>query len=155
MIRDRLLVNAALRRGLQSRPAVIHQKRWWRDKLLYQVAKDSIMRTVGWTDSTLREYYGEHSRSFRDSSGAVRPFEEVKDDVLREWYDLELKSRVLHTLNRLKSRFAVTIDDEALRGIPLDAENDPRAIEVYTVKKGGTFPHPAYPTIDYFWQTWQ
>lgn len=155
MIRDRLLVDAALRRGMQNRPAVIHQKRWWRDKLLYQVAKDSIMRTIGWTDSTLRAYYAEHSRSFRDSSGAVRPFEEVKEDVLREWYDLELKSRVLHTLNRLKRRFAVTIDEEALRGIPLDAENDPRAIDVYTVKKGGTFPHPAFPTIDHFWQTWQ
>jgi hypothetical protein len=155
MVRDRLLVKAALQRGLQHRPAVINQKRWWRDKLLYQVAKDSIMRTIGWTDSTLHAYYAEHSRSFRDSSGAVRPFEQVKDDVLREWYDLELKSRVLHTLNRLKSRFAVTIDDEALRGIPLDAENDPLAMELYTVKKGGTFPHPAFPTIDYFWQTWQ
>jgi hypothetical protein len=155
MVRDQLLVNTALRRGLERRPGVIRQKRWWSEKLLYQVAKDSIMRTIGWTDSTLYAYYAENPRSFRDSSRTLHPFDQVKNDVLREWYDLELKGRVLHTLNRLKNRFAVTIDDEVLRGIPLDAENDPRAMELYTVKKGGTFPHPAFPTIDYYWQSWQ
>jgi len=50
---------------------------------------------------------------------------------------------------------SVTVDRAVLNSIPVDAENDPRAIEVYTVKKGGTFPHPAFPTIDRSWQTWQ
>ena len=155
MVRDRLLVRAALQRGLQHRPSVANQLRWWKEKLLYQVAKDSIMRTIGWTDSTLIAYYEGHPRSFRDSNGAVLPFDKAKEDVVREWYSLELNRRVLHTLNALKSRYTVTIDDKALHSVPLDAENDPAAMELYTVKKGGTFPHPAYPTIDYFWQTWQ
>jgi hypothetical protein len=155
MVRDRLLIHAARQRGLQRRPDVITQKRWWKEKLLFQVAKDSIMRTIAWTDSTLRAYYNARSRSFRDSSGNTLPFESVKDDVLREWYDLELKKRVFHTLNRLKKEYRVTVDEKVLQEIPVDAENDPRAIEVYTVKKGGTFPHQAFPTIDYFWQTWQ
>jgi hypothetical protein len=155
MVRDRLLVAAALGRGLQQRPGVAVQKRWWKEKLLYQVAMDSIKRTIGWTDSTLQEYYAAHPRSFRDSTGTVRPFAEVKDDVLREWYDLEVKARVLRALHRLKSTYAVAVDEKVLNSIPMDAENDPRAIEVYTVKKGGTFPHPAFPTIDRSWQTWQ
>jgi hypothetical protein len=155
MVRDHLLTASAFKRGLEHRPSVVLQKRWWKDKLLYQTAMDSIRRTIGWTDSTLRAYLTEHPRAFRDTTGAVRPFQEVKDDVLREWYDLTLKSRVMRRLARLKSQFPVVIDEEVLRRIPLDVENDPRAIEVYTVKKGGTFPHPAFPTIDYFWQTWQ
>jgi hypothetical protein len=155
MVRDRLLVRTALKRGLQHRPSVVSEKRWWREKLLYQVAKDSIMRTIGWTDSTLHAYYDAHPRSFRDSTGAVRPFDSVKDDVLREWYDLELKKRTLHALAALKRTYPVSIDEKALKNIPVDAENNPRAIDVYTVKKGGTFPHPAFPAIDYSWQTWQ
>ncbi len=154
-VRDRLLVNDALRRGLQNRPAVINQKRWWKDKLVFQVAKDSIMRTIGWADSTLRAYYDGHRRSFRDSAGTVRPFEQVKDEVLRDWYELELNKRVLRALSRLKRQYPVEINEDVLRSIPLDAENDPRAIEVYAVKKGGTFAHPAFPTIDDLWKSWQ
>jgi hypothetical protein len=155
MVRDRLLVRRALTRGLQHRPGVVAQKRWWKENLLYQVAKDSIKRTITWTDSTLRAYYDEHARSFRDTTGAPRPFSEARDDVLREWYDLELKARLLRTINRRMKDYPVTVNDDVLRTIPVDAENDPRAIEIYTVKKGGTFPHPAFPTIDYDWQTWQ
>ncbi len=155
MVRDHLLVNVALKRGLQNRASVAIQQRCWRDKLLYQLAKDSIKRTIGWTDSTLQAYHAAHPRSFRDIHGNLRQFEDVKDDVLREWYDLELKARTLRALNRLKREFPVTVEEGVLNSIPVDAENDPRAIEVYTVKKGGTFPHPAFPTIDISWQSWQ
>jgi hypothetical protein len=155
MVRDRMLVKTALARGLQHRPSVVLQKRWWKEKLLYQVAMDSIKRTIIWGDSTLLAYYAQHPRAFRDSTGDARPFGEVRDDVLREWYDLELKARVLRALQRLKSMHSVTVDRAVLNSIPVDAENDPRAIEVYTVKKGGTFPRPAFPTIDRSWQTWQ
>jgi hypothetical protein len=37
----------------------------------------------------------------------------------------------------------------------VENENDPKAIDVYIAKTRGTFPHPAFPTIDYDWQTWQ
>jgi hypothetical protein len=155
MVRDRLLVKKALSRGLQRRPSVTTQMQWWCDKFLYQVAKDSIKKTIDWSDSTLQAYYNAHQRSFRDTTGAVRPFSAVRDDVLREWYDIELNARVLRKLNKLRQQFAVSVNEDLLKTIPVDAESDPRAIEVYAVKKGGTFPHPAFPTIDTFWQSWQ
>jgi hypothetical protein len=58
-------------------------------------------------------------------------------------------------LTELKNRYPVSIDEAALQRVPVDAEQDPRAIDVFVAKKGGTFPRPAYPTIDAFWQTWQ
>jgi len=155
MVRDRILVRTALTRGLQHRPTVVSEKRWWKEKLLYQVAKDSIMRTIDWSDSTLHAYYDSHPRSFRDSTGSVSPFETVKEHVLREWYDIELKKRTYRRLSEMKKVHHVTINQDVLSSIPIDAENDPRAIDVYTVKKGGTFPHPAFPSIDYSWQSWQ
>ena len=44
--------------------------------------------------------------------------------------------------------------ERALKDLYVDTENDPRAIDVYSVKKGGIFPRPAFPTIDYEWQAW-
>jgi hypothetical protein len=155
MVRDELLVRRARARQLQERPGVVAQKQWWEDKLLYQVAKDSLSRTITWTDSTLRQYYDAHPRFHRGPTGAVQSFEDAKEDVLREWYQVALTERVFHRLTELKARFPVSIDDAALRHVPVDAEQDPRAIDVVVAKKGGTFPRPAYPTIDPFWQTWQ
>jgi hypothetical protein len=155
MVRDELLVERARNRRLQERPGVITQVRWWKDKLLYQVAKDSLRREIGWTDSTLQAYYAAHPRSFQDSSDSVLPFGVVRDDVLREWYAVTLSERVVRRLAELRHQFQVTVDEDALKRIPVDAENSPRAIDIVVAKKGGTFPRPAFPTIDPFWQTWQ
>ena len=155
MVRDELLVRRARARGLHERPGVVAQRTWWEDKLLYQVAKDSLSRTITWTDTTLREYFDKHPRLHRDGTGTMRRFEEAKEDVLREWYAMALSERMLRRLNALKGRYPVSVDDAALRRVPVDAEADPRAIDVAVAKKGGTFPRPAYPTIDPFWQTWQ
>jgi hypothetical protein len=155
MVRDGLLVNRAINRGLNTRQNVATQKQWWRDKLLYQLAKDSLRRTITWTDSTLQAYLQQHPRSFTDGSGAPRSYDRVKEDVLREWYEKELTERIVRDLARLRRVFPTTVNEQNLLRVPVDIENDPRAIEVYSVKKGGTFPHPAFPTIDSFWQSWQ
>jgi hypothetical protein len=55
----------------------------------------------------------------------------------------------------LRRKYPVQIFDEVLRNLPVENENDPKAIDVYVAKKSGTFPHPAFPTIDVDWQGWQ
>jgi hypothetical protein len=155
MVRDELLVERARSRSMQERPSVVTQVRWWKDKLLFQVAKDSLRKTIGWTDSTLQAYYAAHPRSFRDSSGSIPPFADVRDDVLREWYAVALSERIFRRLAELRQQYPVTVNEDDLKRIPVDAENDPRAIDIVVAKKGGTFPRPAFPTIDPFWQTWQ
>jgi hypothetical protein len=154
MVRDHLLVERARSRGYGTDPAVLVQTGWWRDKFLYQVEKDSLLRTIEWTDSTLREYHAQHPRLFRDQNGGVRSFDEAREDVLREWHTEALSRLLLHRLAGLKRQFPVAIHGDVLRQVPVDDEQDPRAIDVYTVKKGGTFPRPAF-AIDPFWRAWQ
>jgi hypothetical protein len=62
---------------------------------------------------------------------------------------------MLHRIVALKQRYGVTIDEKVLGTLPVDSEADPRAIDVYAVKKGGTYPHRAFPSIDYEWQRWE
>jgi hypothetical protein len=46
------------------------------------------------------------------------------------------------------------VKNDVLMSLPLDVEDNPKAIDVYMAKKGGTFPHPAFPVIDFEWATW-
>jgi len=154
MVRDALLVDRALRRNLQEREQVRAQMRWWEDKVLFGEEKLRLGSTIVLTDSAYRAYYDSNARSYRTDSGAVQPYANVKDQVRRDYYAFELKTRMLHTLIALKRKYAVDVKKEVLLGLPVDVENNPKAIDVYVAKKGGTFPHPAFPVIDFEWATW-
>lgn len=154
MVRDRLLSRKAFERGLQKRTSVERQTEWWREKMLYAANKRRIADTI--TDSlpAIRKYYDDNARSFFDENGTRKPFESVREDVWREYYSYELTKRLLHEILRLKRRYAVKLDKSALENIRVADEHEPRAIDVYAVKKGGIYPRTAFPSIDYDWQSW-
>lgn len=154
MVRDRLLVERALKRGLQEKEVVKRQLKWWEDKILFGMEKNSLGATIPLTDSAYAAYYGEHTRDYRDDKGIDQPLVRVKEQVRKDYYTFELKKRMLHMLIALKRKYPVRIHGEVLKSVPVDQENQPKAIDVYVAKKGGTFPHPAFPTIDYEWQSW-
>lgn len=155
MVRDTLLVERAFERRLQFAGTVQQQKKWWEEKVLYELAKSMIRDSIPVDEAKLREYYARHARDYRDSAGQVQPYDRVADDVRREYYAGALTERMLHRVLALKSRFTVTVNEAALKRLPAEGEDDPGAIDVYAVKKGGTFPRPAFPTIDYGWQSWE
>ena len=154
MVRDRMLTAEAYRRGLQKRESVAKQTKWWEEKLVYRAAKLEIDDSIKQDDSTLLKYYNEHMKDYQNDKRNVRPFTEVKDDVRRDAFAYQETSRLLHKILKLKQKYAVKVNDETLKKLTVDVENYPKAIDVYTVKKGGIFPHTAFPSIDYDWQTW-
>lgn len=153
MVRDKLLIEHALSRGLNNREKVKKQLQWWKDKVVYQAVKSIIADSIQIDDKTLRNYYAERQREYKDERGTLIPFEQAKDDVTRDYYSYELTKRLVHRILKLKEQYNVAINDEILNNLYVDIENQPRAIDVYAVKKGGTFPRPAFPTIDYAWQS--
>jgi hypothetical protein len=154
MVRDRLLTERAYARGFQKRPSVRKQSRWWHEKMLYIARKQEIGDGIRDSLPSLRKYYDEHQRTFADVHGTVKPFDEVRDTVWREYYSDELRKRLLHEVLRLKAKYGVEVRQKTVEGLPVDAENDPRAIDVYPVKNGGIYPRQAFPSIDYDWQGW-
>ncbi len=154
MVRDRLLVERALRRNLQERDAVKKQLMWWEDKILFGEEKIRLGGSIATDDSTCRAFYDANAREYRTDSGAVQPFEQVKDQVRKDYYTFELKKNMLHRIIALKRKHRVDVKHDVLMSLPVDIEDNPKAIDVYVAKKGGTFPHPAFPVIDYEWQTW-
>jgi len=155
MVRDRLLTARAKSRGCPSRETVRTQKQWWEHKILYELVRSAIAESIAVSDSTVEKYYRENRRRYVSAAGDTMTLANVKDEIRKSLFEEEFNKRLLHTILALKREHTVTVDEKLLKGLPVDVENDPRAIDVYTVKKGGILPRQAFPAIDYAWQAWQ
>ena len=152
MLRDKLLTDRAIQRGLQHRENIIRQYRWWEDKTVYAKYKRGLADSVKVTDAEIQDYYNANKDNYRSKGNVYQTFEKVKNEInnilLREKYS----SKLIHDVLAAKQKYKIEINDQVLDNIYVDAQNDPRAIEVYTVKKGGLFPRQPYPTIDSEWK---
>lgn len=153
MVRDYLLTERARERKLNALPGVRMQKSWWEHKLLFQAGLNSLQAAIPVKDSVLQDYYASHRHDYRDSAGALQPFDRAHDDVLRDYYRFETARRVHSRVVVLRRKYPVEIRKEVLNGIKVP-EGEKKAIDVYTVKKGGTLPRPAFPTVDVAWDSW-
>ena len=134
MVRDNLLMRQAYKRGYQNKKIVKEQLQWWKDKIIYAVMRDRIINSIKLNvdEST--------------TNSLPKPTEKK---------DMEITKKILHEVNSLKQKFKIKINEELLNKIYVEDSNDPKTIDLYIVKKGGIFPHPAYPTIDMLWRNWQ
>ena len=155
MVRDGLLIERATGRGLQKRESVRSQKKWWEEKILYTLEKNALSDSINVNEGLLRKYYQEHQRTYRTPKGDTLTFADARDEVKKDVYAGELTRRLLHRIIALKRKYPVEIRKDVLLTLPVDDESEPRAVDVYFAKTGGTFPHPAFPTIDYDWQAWE
>ena len=131
MFRDNSLTQIAYSKGFQNSNEVREQIRWWKDKIVYAIVRDEIINS------------GELVNTKESFKYENKP---LSDDA---------NKKLLHKVIALKQKYKISINKELLDEIKVENENDPKAIDVYTVKKGGIFPHPAFPTIDLMWQNWQ
>jgi PPIC-type PPIASE domain len=154
-VRDKLLTARAFERGLQNRPSVQKQKQWWQEKIVYARAKEEILKSINITEEQAQRYYEARSRQYRDRHGKIRPYDQVKERVRQDCYAEEMTKSLLHYINMLKSKYPVSINHAALDALPVSAEAEPKAIDIIVAKKGGTFPRPGFPTIDFDWKLWE
>lgn len=153
-LRDKLLTQLAYKDNLQNLDIVKIQKRWWKEKILCSAVKSNIAGSIKVTDKQSKEYYDKNKTEFLTNDKKQIPFEKAKDDVKSALYQKIYMEKILHRILKLKQEYQITVNEDILNNLKVDTENDPRAIDVYTVKKDGIIPHQAFPTIDYDWQTW-
>jgi hypothetical protein len=153
MVRDRLLIRRARERHLQERGQVREQMKWWEEKIVYELVKESLADSIRPDDQTVRTYYDLHVSRYRDRNDAVLPFEKAKDDARKDLLEEEYTKRLYRRLAVLRKKHGVTVFDKTLASLRVD--EGATAIDVYAVKKGGTLPRPAFPSIDYQWQAWR
>jgi len=78
------------------------------DKILFGEEKVFLGSSIVLNDSAYRAYYDSNARDYRGDSGAVQPFERVKDQVRKDYYTFGLKKNMLHRIIALKRKYAST-----------------------------------------------
>ncbi len=154
MVRDKLLVATAKKRNFQNREIVKVQKQWWQDKSVYSLAKSRLGQSIRLSEKDVHNYYEKNKIHYRRGNGEEPSWKEIKADVTKDAYQDEFNKKLLHKILALRKKYKIEINQTVLGILPIDIENRPDAIDVYVAKKGGTFPRPAFPTIDYDWRTW-
>lgn len=134
MVRDNLLVKRAYARGYQNKETVKQQLKWWKDKIVYAVTRDKIINSI--------------KLNMNENKIKSLPKPDEKNTM-------EVTKKILHEVLALKQKYKIEINKDLLNKISVQDSNNPKAVDIYIVKKEGIFPRPAYPTIDMLWQNWQ
>jgi len=139
MARDELLTRQAYERNFQQTESVLKQSKWWKDKIVYSAVKKDIVESVELEQEEVRY-------NSVDSLDVNSNEEKINTEITR---------RLLLKLNELKRKYEININENVLEKINVSEENNPKAIDFYTVKKGGLIPRTPYPTIDFEWINWE
>ena len=139
MLRDKLLTEIALERNYDQSEIVESQSKWWRDKIVYSAVKKEIIESVLLEENEIKLKDTDPNNSKSNSKQR----------------DQEIFMKLQRKINALKSKYAISINQELLEEIEVSEENDPKTIDMYVVKKGGLIPRPAFPTIDFEWINWE
>lgn len=138
MLRDRLLSELAFKRGFYQKESVVEQSKWWEDKIVYSAVKNEIIQSVLLKEKEVKL----NDKNQNDKS---------KSDKT----DQKILRKIFLKLNELKTKYKVNINEDVLEKVKVSEENNPKAIDLYTVKKGGLIPRTAYPSIDFDWINWE
>ena len=135
MLRDKLLSQTAMKKKYFNNNWVKNQSKWWRDKIVYAALRNEYANSI-----TL-----ENNEIVSQESNVTEP----------EMAEKKLTKKILHKVLELKNKYKIEINKNLLDKISVSAEHDKKTVDLYTIKKGGLIPRPAYPSIDNEWSTWQ
>lgn len=155
MVQDKLLSEEAYKRGLDKLPFVANETSKWQAKLLYLSQRAALARTINTSDSVLKKYYTVHKKQYKNVQGNVMEFELVRESVKGDYFGSEETFLLIKTIESLKKKYSIIINEELLKQLAKKALSDSQAIETIFYKPGGTFPRVAFPTIDEAWSTLQ
>jgi len=88
----------------------------------------------------LRSYYADHRGLPQRAGRHAFPSRRRRKKFSGDYYSFEMTKRSCHRPLRLKEEIQNCHSDDDLKRLPIEDEFDPKAIDIYGVKKGGRFP---------------
>lgn len=152
MVRDKRLIGIARKQGFADDPAVQLEVQEWRDKLAYWKQKSAAVKHPTFTDEDVQRFYTENKIKYADLKRTPVTYEQVKDKVKNELMLYEYNKQLHNYLNSLEERYTIKINEKLLNSLYLSDENLSKKADLFILKKGGTLPRQAFPTIDSEWR---
>jgi hypothetical protein len=135
MLRDKLLTIIAKEKNYFDSDWVKKQSSWWKDKIAYASLRNQYVNSIRMNNKEILENDNENSNI--------------------EKMQIELSKKMLHKILELKKKYKIEVNQQILDKVVVSSEEDKKAIDFYTAKKGGLIPRPVFPSIDPDWATWQ
>jgi hypothetical protein len=136
MVRDKLLCSIAESGGYYNKENVVEQSKWWLEKILYSSVKEEMINSIVLENKEIKA-------------------EESEAKSQSEFIEEELTKKLFRKITELKKEYNIKINQKLLDNIKVSDEENIKAIELYTIKRGGLIPRTPYPTIDNYWARWQ
>jgi hypothetical protein len=153
MVRDRRLIKIARARGYGKDPNVRFEEAQWQDKLVFWKQKAGAVGQPACEESDVKKFYEENKHKYeRDASGTPVTYEQVRGKVKEDFLLLKYNTQLFRYVNSLKQKYTVTVDEDLLNSVHVSDEGLTKKVEVMILKKGGTLPRQAFPTIDNEWR---
>lgn len=153
MVQDRILSQEAYSRRLNMKENVRREFRKWEPKILYLAERQSILRTISISDSSVKTEYEKQKKS--KSAGKSFGSGESAESVREELYRQEEMKAVFRTLQRLQKEIPIVVHEGTVQKLSEKIEKEINPIDVIFYKPGGTYPRIAFPTIDAWWQAYE
>ena len=154
MLRDQFLAKKAIARRLGQREIVAIQQKWWEHKILYSAMKEQIAAAIQPDEKDIYDYYLKNKANYKYKNNKIIPYDKIKNNIKSDYLKKEYMIEIYRKIKQLKSNYSIEIYDTALCNLYIAEEENPQAIDVYVVKKGGSLPRQAFPTIDWEWRNW-
>lgn len=138
MVRDNILVTEANKKNIAVRQSVKKWEKWWKDKIVYSYVRNELSNAV-----------------LLENKEVLEQKIDSKENSRAEKLNTELSKKIFRKVIQLKKETPVKIYTDVLKSVTVTDGNDLKAIELYTVKRGGLIPRTPFPTIDNDWKSWE
>ena len=156
MVRDKRIIKLAREQGYGNDPNVQFEMSVWNDKCSYWKQRAAVLKEPAPTEEELQNFYAEHKHRYENKPGGLPlTFDQARDKVKADLVLFEYNKQLFYYLNGLKQRYAVHVDEALLRSLHVSDQGLSKKVDVVIMKKGGTLPRQAFPTIDNEWQFFQ
>ncbi|MGE5805966.1 MAG: hypothetical protein ACM34M_09265 [Ignavibacteria bacterium] len=153
MVRDKRLIGIARSQGYADDPDVQIEVQEWRDKLAYWKQKSIAIKHPAFTDYDVQRFYTENKIKYEvNLKDTPITYEIIKDKVKNDLMQYEYNKQLHNYLNSLEEKYPIKINEKLLNSIQLSDENLSKKADLFILKKGGTLPRQAFPTIDNEWR---
>ena len=148
-VRNYFFTTEAQDRNLDQAPSVQHELISWRDKWVYEEARNHYTKNIHLTDAQIREFFSNNSYRYKIRRDTEPIFEDFARQAQRDGY-IEVAQKILtRTIDSLKTVYPVIINQAVLDTITVTRSQKSRWLSVQVFKQSSK--RMAQPIVDPVW----
>ena len=148
-VRNYFFTNNALKRKLDHAQNLQRELGSWRDKWVYEAARDYYTRDLSITSSQVEDYFAQNKHKYMIRSAVEPTFEKFAKQARRDAYIKDAQKILADKIDSLKAVYPVIINQAVLDCINVTSSKKSRWLSVQVFKQSSN--RMAKPIVDPAW----